>query len=75
MAQPVDLRAALAQMERNAEYTKRELENAKCMRAHWSQRVEALTQQYHGYFFGAQNLKSALSYEIEIHDEEPDQEG
>jgi len=59
----VDLCVAAAEMKGRADEVKAALEVAKLQAARWRARVDALTQQYNGYFFGSQNLTSALSYE------------
>jgi len=59
----VDLCVALAEMKGRADEVKAALEVAKLQAARWRARVDALTQQYNGYFFGSQNLTSALSHE------------
>jgi hypothetical protein len=64
----VDLVAALAEMERRAEETGLELEEARRQAAVAKERWDALTQQHNSYYFGAQNLRAALSYEEDSDD-------
>lgn len=64
----IDLRAALAEMEHRAEETGQEVEEARRQAAVAKERWDALTQQHNSYYFGAQNLRAALSYEEDSDD-------